>query len=178
MLVEEDVTRGAWRSIDRSIGRRWRGRTKGEATGGGGGGREGEGGGGRGGGGRAIRGRFDDLAPFLGRRVAAGRGEWRMGGTRRWWRRWSPVMLLPLLLCAAVSLAACQFDATWNTAALDDDYDEIRRGYVADYRGIEESVLGSGNRREERGARDLDPRDPFYERIGAYRRNRAIDSRY
>ena len=79
-----------------------------------------------------------------------------------------------LLLCAAVSLAACQFDATWSTAtpALDDDYDEIRRGYVADY-GIEQSVLGNGHHRK----RD-DPRDPFYERIGSYRRNRAIDSRY
>lgn len=109
------------------------------------------------------------------------RESWREGmvEARWWWWRWwrSPVMLLVLLCCAAVSLAARQFDATWRSGLHDDYDDEIRRrghGDTTDYsveEGEEEEVVVAHHRKR-------DTQDPFYERIGSYRRNRAIDSRY
>lgn len=82
-----------------------------------------------------------------------------------------------VLLSTTTLLSCCQPNSVQYRTSLDDDNDEIRSRYEANYayRNTEKAIPRHGRR--ERNLDDSD--DPFYERIVSYRSNRAIDaSRY
>lgn len=88
--------------------------------------------------------------------------------------RW---LLVVVLLSTTTLLSCCQPNSVQYRTSLDDDNDEIRSRYEANYAytNTEKAIPRHGRR--ERNLDDSD--DPFYERIVSYRSNRAIDaSRY
>lgn len=79
--------------------------------------------------------------------------------------RW---LLLIVFLCVAARLARCQA-TRWSNMATDLHQRTVKGEYRPDY-GIEDDRLGGGLRPID------DTQEPeFYQRIGSYRRNRAID---
>ncbi|XP_033351033.1 insulin-like peptide receptor isoform X2 [Bombus vosnesenskii] len=85
--------------------------------------------------------------------------------------RW---LLVVVLLSTTTLLSCCQPNSVQYRTRLDDDNDEIRSRYEANYAytNTEKAIPRHGRR--ERNLDDSD--DPFYERIVSYRSNRAIDA--